>query len=346
MAVYCSARLGITAAAIALTAALLMACALVGESREACVDDDRVLKLGFYAYFSPISYSADEAPDSPGFDDHRGYEADLLSALEAMQGVGVSFTRRGIAAWDDIWLASASSEFDVIGGGITILDSRTRDFEGKEAVVFTSGHVTFRQSLLTRAEDATRFAGYGDLTGDVRVGVLADTTGEARLLQLTGLADADGVLAAGVTIDTPRGTVVADGSPAYVITAASESDVLAARRLLRPPSANMPQVVYLGDELGESELLDALSDGSIDALARGEIGNRDAAHAHGESFAVALLDDAVERGGFTLAAKDAELTSCLSDRLDYLTDGMTIGYSEWIADPSVFMRRAEAWEGG
>ena len=148
-----------------------------------------------------------------------------------------------------------------------------------------------------------------------------------------------------IRVDTPRGTVVADGSPAYVITAASESDVLAARRLLHPPSDNMPQVVYLGDELGEAELLDALSDGRIDALARGEIGNRDAAHAYGESFAVALLDDAVERGGFTLAAKDAELASCLSDRLDYLTDGMTIGYAEWLADPAVFMRRAEAWEG-
>ena len=328
---------------MALTMVVLMACAPVGETREACVDDDRVLKLGFYAYFSPVSYSADEAPGSPGFDDHRGYEADLLSALEAMQGVGVSFTRRGIAAWDDIWLASASSEFDVIGGGITILESRTRDADGEEAVVFTSGHVTFRQSLLTRAEDSIRFAGYGDLTGDVRVGVLADTTGEARLLQLTGLADADGVLAAGVSVDTPQGTVVADGSPAYVITAASESDVLAQRRLLRPPSDDMPQVAYLGGELGESELLTALSDGSIDALARGEIGNRDAAHAFGESFAVALLDDAVERGGFTLAVKDAKLASCLSDKLDYLTDGMNIGYAEWLADPAVFLRRAEAW---
>ena len=165
-----------------------------------------------------------------------------------MQGVGVSFTRRGIAPWDDIWLAPASSEFDVVGGGITILESRTRDEDGEEAVVFTSGHVTFRQSLLTRAEDASRFASYADLTGDVRVGVLRNTTGEARLLQLTGLTDADGVLAAGVSVDTPQGAVVADGSPAYFITAASESDVLAARRLLRPPSDDMPQVVYLGDD--------------------------------------------------------------------------------------------------
>ena len=320
-------------------AVVLLACSSGDGATEACVSDDRTLELGFYAYFSPISYSADEAPGSPGFDDHLGYEADLLSALEAMQGVGVSFTRRGIAPWDDIWLAPAGSEFAVVGGGITILESRTRDADGEEAVVFTSGHVTFRQSLLTRAEDASRFAGYDDLTGDVRVGVLRNTTGEARLLQITGLVDAAGVLAAGVSVDMPQGTVVADGSPAYFITAASESDVLAARRLLRPPSDDMPQVVYLG----ESELLDALSDGSIDALARGEIGNRDAAHAYGESFAVALFDDAVERGGFTLAAEDSALASCLSDKLDYLTDNMNIGYAEWLADPAVFMRRAEAW---
>ena len=339
-------RLTLVAIAAGLVSALLIACASEGDSQGACVDDDRVLKLGFYAYFSPVSYSADEAPGSPGFDDHRGYEADLLSALESLQGVGVSLSREGIAVWDDIWLASASSEFDVIGGGITILESRTRDAEGEKAVVFTSGHVTFRQSLLTRAEDASRFAGYDDLASDVRVGVLADTTGEARLLQLTGMADADGVLAAGVSVDTPQGEIVADGSSAYVITAASESEVLAGRRHLRPPSDGAPQVVYLGDELGESELLAALSDGSIDAIARGEIGNRDAAHAHGESFAVALLDDAVERGGFTLAAEDSALASCLSDKLDYLTDGMNIGYAEWLADPAVFMRRAETWKGG
>ncbi len=335
-------KLAVVAAA-ALALALLGGCAANGDAKEACVDDDRVLKLGFYAYFSPISYSTDEAPGSPGFDEHRGYEADLLSALEAMQGVGVSFTRRGIAPWDDIWLASASGEFDVVGGGITILESRTRDADGNAAVVFTSGHVTFRQSLLVRAEDAGRFATYADLTSDVRVGVLADTTGEARLLQLAGIADADGILAAGTRVETPQGEVVADGSAAYVLTAAQESDALAERRRLRPPSDDMPQVVYLGGELGESELLAALADGSIDGLARGEIGNRDAVQASDDAFAVALLDDSVERGGFTLAAKDAELASCLSDKLDYLTDNMSIGYAEWLADPAVFMRRAQAW---
>ena len=55
----------------------------------------------------------------------------------------------------------------------------------------------FRQSLLVRAEDAERIQDYTDLTRDVRVGVLRGTTGEARLLQITGIVDANGVVAAG-----------------------------------------------------------------------------------------------------------------------------------------------------
>ena len=174
--------------------------------------EDQELRLGFYAYFGPVSHNADSKQGSPGFDVHQGYEADLLTALEAMDGVGVSFSRRGIGIWDDIWLASVSTEFDVIGGGIMILDSRTRDSAGRKAVVFTSGHIAFRQSLLVRAGEESRFTDYDDPTSDVRVGALAGTTGEARLLELTGLTNSDGVLVAGASVDTPRGAVGADGT--------------------------------------------------------------------------------------------------------------------------------------
>ena len=197
-----------------------------------------------------------------------------------------------------------------------------------------------------RAGEESRFTSYGDLTSDVRVGALAGTTGEARLLELTGLTNSDGVLVAGVNIDTHGGEIVADGSVDYFITAATASENLAGRRGIRPPADNMPEIVYLGDRLGETELLAALSDGRIDALARGEVGNRDAAYASGDSFVVALLDDAVERGGFTLDVDDAALAACLSDRVDFLTDEMSIGYADWLRDPSVFMRRAEMWNGG
>ena len=144
-------------------------------------------------------------------------------------------------------------------------------------------------------------------------------------------------------METPRGTVVADGSAAYTITAAGASPNLDGRRRLDPPSADLPQVIYLGDDAGETELLQALRDGRIDAIARGEVGNRDAARASGGAFAVTALDAQVEHGGFTLAVEDAALASCLDERIAWLTDNRRLGYAEWLDDPTVFMRRAETW---
>lgn len=309
----------------------------------ACTDGTRVLNVGFYAYFAPVSYSADEDSDSEGFNTHRGYEADLLTALEAMEGASLSFSRKAIAEWPGIWLKSAELGYDIIGGGITILDSRTQDATGTPLVTFTSGHIKFRQSLLVRTEDAAHLATHADLTQDVRVGALSGTTGETRLLELTGLVDVNGVLAEGTRIETPQGTVVTDGTVDYMITSANASPNLEGRRHLYPPAENMPQVIYLGDELGESELLAALAVGSIDAVARGEIGNRDAAHASGGEFVVTALDAQVEYGGFTLALADAELAACIDEKINYLTDNRNIGYGEWLQNPSVFINRAEMW---
>ncbi len=141
-----------------------------------------------------MSYSADDHPASPGFHTHLGYEADLLTALEAMEGARLSFVRIPVAQWPNIWLLPSRPDVDMVGGGITILESRTRNDLGESAVAFTSGHIAFRQSLLVRAGEAERYSSYGGLTRDVRVGVLRATTGEVRLLQITGLADAAGVL--------------------------------------------------------------------------------------------------------------------------------------------------------
>ena len=288
-----------------------------------------------------VSHSADPDPASEGFNTHLGYEADLLTALEAMEGAGLSFSRRGIAPWDDIWLQPAGPAFDIVGGGITILDSRTRNAEGEEVVSFTSGHVGFRQSLLVRAEDAARIASHSDLTRDMRVGVLAGTTGERRLLELTGLVTADGAIVAGTRIETAtHGTLTADGSANYAVDFAAGSPELEGRRRLYPPSEAMPQVAYPGDETGESGLLEALRAGDLDAVARGEVGNLEAAKASNGAFVVTALDDAVELGGFSLAVEEARLRSCLDEKINYLTDDRRIGYAEWATDPDVFMRRA------
>jgi len=319
------------------------ACSSSPDSPTATCGDGQVLQVGFYAFFAPVSYSADPDPSTTGFDEHLGYEADLLTALAAMDGAGLSFARRGIAEWPDIWLQAAGPDYDLVGGGITILDSRTRNADGDQVVTFTSGHIAFRQSLLVRAADAARFASHSDLTSEDRVGVLSATTGEFRLLEITGLVDANGALAAGTRIETAEGEVVADGTAAYTITAAGASDHLAGRTRLVPPTADMPQVIYLGQETGEIELLEALANGTIDAIARGEIGNRDASVSSDGAFVVAALDAATEFGGFSLSVEDADLAACIDDKINYLTDGRRIGYGEWRADPAVFMQRAQQW---
>ncbi len=334
-------------AAITMTTSVLslMACSSESLPPEACSDGED-LKVGFYAYFAPVSHSADEDPSSAGFRAHAGYEAAILSALETMDGVGLSFSRSPIEPWEDIWLKSAGNEYDIVGGGITILDSRTMNSAGEKVISFTSGHIVFRQSLLARSEDAGRIRTHADLTSDDRVGALPDTTGEARLLEIVGLVDSDGVLAAGTRVQTPSGELLADGSADYIITSARETPNLDERIRLYPPAENMPQVIYLGDELGESELLDALESGRIDAIARGEIGNRDAEYAYGGAFAVTALDDKVEYGGFTLSIQDSELRDCIDEKINFLTGNRSLGYAEWKADSLVFTRRAQAWNSG
>ena len=182
----------------------------------ACTEEE-ALSFGFFASFAPLSYAADENPERLGFNTHLGYEADLVTALEALEDAGLTFTRHGIAPWPGIWLR-AVSEFDVVGGGITILETRTRNDAGDTVVRFTNGHLANRQSLLVRAEDAARLSTHAALDSAVRVGVLPDTTSEARLLQLTGLADDAGHLAAGTRVQIAGGEVVADGAWRFALS--------------------------------------------------------------------------------------------------------------------------------
>lgn len=90
-------------------------------------------------------------------------------------------------------------------------------------------------------------------------------------------------------------------------------------------------------------MLNALAKGDINALARSAISNADVAMESEGSFVVTTLDDAVEYGGFAAAADETELLALLNQRIDFLTDQRRIGYSEWRADPTVFMQRAAQW---
>ncbi len=330
--------LAVIAGVAALAAAVL---APRGAESAMCTDGTRVLRVGFYSDFKPVSYSADLAPGSLGFDVHRGYEADLLTALEALKGAGLSFSRRGIGnPFSGIWLKAARPEFDIVGGGITVREDRTRNETGDRVIRFTAGHISFLQTLLVRAEDAARLDGHDKLTSTHRVGAVAQTTGEERLLQLTGITGENGVLVAGTKVSMEGGAVVVADGKRHFVTAARASGGLEKRRSISPAGPTMPQVRYYDLE---KELLDALADGEIDAVARGNIGNRDASAASGRALVIAARDPDPakrERGGFALDAADAALAACLDEKINLLTDNGRIDYPQWKANPSVFMERA------
>lgn len=310
--------------------------------------EDRVVEAGFYAFFEPVSSSADADPASLDFNFHAGYEADLLTAIEEIEGYGLVFNRSAIPQWTDIWLSPAGAEFDLVGGGITILEARTRDGAGEVVVAFTDGHIDFTQSLLVRAEDALRLPDHEALLPTDVVGVLPNTTGEARLLQLLGVADEDGGLAAGTRIETPSGWVTVETDGSLTISAARASPELAARTRLIAADPDRPQILYLGEEpgaeVGEPALLAALSDATIDAIARGTVGNTLAAASSNDAFVVTALDTRPERGGFVVDIDDTELLRKINEAIAWLTDGGRIGLAEWLADPRVFLDRAALWD--
>ena len=308
-----------------------------------CTEEGRILEYGFFAHFEPISYSAGPDPGAGAIGGHLGYEADLLTALEAMEGAGLAFNRRGIDVWPGIWLLPSTPEYDLVGGGITILEERTLDASGTPAISFTSGHVEFGHSLLVRAADAERLAEYSDLTGGDRVGVSAETTNEARFLQIVGLIDDDGVLLAGTRVTTPGGIEVADGSDAYRIAASGSSPNLADRMHLEPPSPELPQVVFFGTDTVQTEQPEALADGRVDALAGDKIANSALEAMWAGVLVVTAVDTVVDLGGFALDRDEEELLACLDDKVNYLTDERSIGFAEWLANPAVFLERAEAW---
>ena len=322
----------------------LSGCTVLGLAPESsntlqCDTNGAHLKVGFFAFYTPVSYSASDSPDSPGFNTHRGYEAELLTALEEMDNGKWKLDRHAIARWDNIWELATTDDFDVVGGGITATETRTHD----NNVAFTNGHIAFRQSLLVRAKDANWLRGTKDLGGSVKVGTQSGTTGEARFLQLAGFADDNGVLIEGIRVVTDHGEVVTDGSNKYFISAGETSPELLTRRRMYPPVAEMPKIIYLDTETSEVALLQALRTGKIDAIARGEISNRDASIIFQDDFAIATLDHEQEYGSFAVDARKPKLLSCLNERLDFLTDNRRIGYTEWRQTPEVFLHRAELW---
>ena len=94
-------------------------------------------------------------------------------------------------------------------------------------------------------------------------------------------------------------------------------------------------MIHIGEDNGEEELPDALRSGRIDAVARGEVGNRDAASASDGLLTVTALDDRAEHGGFALDKEEAEPAACLDRKIAWIAHGLRIRYGEWRDDPSV-----------
>lgn len=161
----------------------------------------------------------------------------------------------------------------------------------------------------------------------MRVSVLLDMTGEARRLQITGRANGYGVLAAGTRIDTPEGTVVADGTAEYATTAAKTSASLEGKTSIHPPDDSMPQVVRLRDIGGEVELLEAPSDEVIDGVAFGPVEDGERAHAPGGDFVASALDSLVEYGGVAMDVGEPHFVACIANKIERLTLGRRIRLS-------------------
>ena len=108
---------GYWAGLLAIALAVLTACSTGSTEDAACVEEGRTLNTAFFAYFEPVSYSADGDSASDGFNTHLGYEADLLTALEAMPGAGLKFSRKAVADWDGIWLLSRAAGISISRAG-------------------------------------------------------------------------------------------------------------------------------------------------------------------------------------------------------------------------------------
>ena len=131
----------------------------------------------------------------------------------------------------------------------------------------------------------------------------------------------EGVLAAGVWIVIPAVTVTADGTDAFFIDAVGVAPGLEERSYLYPASEEMPQVRCLGEKQGEAELIAALLEGQVDGVARGIIGNTDAADSSGGALvATAVGAGSKEQGGFVVDTDDTDLLHCLDPTIGWLTD--------------------------
>ena len=301
------------------------------------------VQYGFYTDYNPVSYSAGQESAS-----HRpmGYEPDLVAAVETLSGGKLSFDALALGnPFSGIWLKAAQEPHDMVGGGITALPERTKDAEGRPVIRFGVGHIGFSQSLLV--PEASAIERHDDLTSEHRVGTYRATTGEKRLLELTGIIDSAGFIRAGTLVLLADGTLLTAGPPdsesALRIAAGTGSTAIATRIRLTPPGDDQPEVLYFDSD---DELISALLEGTVDVLARGEISNRIAARDTPGLRLTAIDTGGNEQGAFSYADTPAgnALRATMNTAITCLTANRTIGFAEWFdSRGTIFAERAEEW---
>ena len=304
------------------------------------------VNYGFYTDFNPVSYSVTQVPMGSAFHQPMGYEPDLVAAVETFSRGRLSFNTLGIGnPFSGIWLKAAQEPYDMVGGGITALPERTQDADGRQVIRFGVGHIRFRQSLLVRSGSVINR--HGDLTSEHRVGALRGTTGEKRLLELTGIIDAAGFVRRGTRVQLASGGVLIAGKPdsdsAMRIAAGTGSIAIATRVRLTPAGNARPEVLYFNSE---SEQISALLEGVVDAVARGELGNRVTARDTPGLRVTAIDTEDNERGAFSYpdARAGNALRLAMNTAITCLTANGTVGFSQWFdSGGTIFAKRAEEW---
>jgi hypothetical protein len=307
--------------------------------------------VAFYSDFEPISYSANRNAISTGFDEARGYEVDLLKAMEKIPGSTMTFKFHGIKVWNDIWLKPSTDPIiDIAIGGITFEERRTVNADNVPVVATTRSDLIFKQSLLMKEEDANRVKSHADLSCGYVIGAVRGTTGEYRFLAqsdiLTNLET--GLIMKGITVvlDNKK-QITSDGSLSIY------NPLLARRTMLVPPNCLLPIVKYF---VAEDTMIPALEEGYIDGIARGYIGNHLVAERSNGKFivtAVYSLECPKQESITCKRSENAvmytkidakELLAKLNRYIEYLTDNGAIGYEEWKKDPEVFLKRAKQYK--
>lgn len=305
-------------------------------------------QVAFYSDFEPISYSADRDPASTHFNDARGYEVDLLKAIEAIPQSGMTFKFHGIKEWDHLWLMPYNdSKIDIAMGGITREDRRLLNQEGKQVVEATHKTVNFKQSLLMKEADSPGIDKHADLTCAYVVGAVKGTTGEYRYLAQSNVIDNIdyGMLKKGITIVLKdKKHIRSDG------TLSIYDKKIEDRKMLIPPDCSLPLTKYF---TAEDSMIPALKEGHIDAIARGYIGNKLVADRSNNDLVVKAVyslecpkQESItcakkEESVFFVKVQENDLLQKLNHYIDYLTDEGKIGYEEWIANKNVFIERAK-----